>query len=1112
MIERIIDWSANHRALVILLFLLLSGAGAWGVMTTPVDAIPDLSEHQVIVFTEWMGRSPQIVEDQVTYPIATALQGLANVKAVRANSMFGMSFIFVIFEDGTDLTQARTRVQERLQVAQAKLPTGVTATLGPDGTGVGHVFWYTVQGEGYDLATLRSIQDWFIRYRLAAVDGVAEVASIGGFIRQYQVDVDQEKMRSFGITFDAIVAAVQRSNNEVGGKLIEVSGAEFFVRGQGYLHGRDDLARTTVATLPGGIPVRLDQVATVQLGADLRRGSLENDGKGEAVGGIIVMRQGENASEVIERVKEKIAEIAPGLPKGVAIVPSYDRTPLINEAIGTLERALIEEALIVTLVVLVFIFHVRSAVRILIEIPVSVLLAFLLMRAFGITSNIMSLGGIALAIGVVVDSSIVLVENAYRNIAEAQRANPNLPRAEYARLAIVSAKQVGRAIFFSEAIMVLSFLPVFLLEGQEGKLFHPLAWTKTFVIAASAVVAITLVPVLMTLFMRGRFRLETENPVMRFFHWLYAPILRWCLRWRKTTIALNLLALLVAIPMVMDTGSEFMPTLDEGSILFMPVLLPNASMPEVNRAMAAQDRIIAAYPEVAHVLGKAGRAETATDNAPLSMIETIVLLKPRDQWRPGITKQKIIEELDQQLQIPGVRNGWTQPIINRINMLATGVRTELGLKIYGTSLDTLERLAIRAEEILKTIPGAADVAADRVQGGSFLDITLRDHQIARYGLRRADVQMLIETAIGGENIGQILDGRARYPVRVRYERSTRNTPEAIASILVPVGVPGAMPSLPAAATSAEAAPGGMAGGQSGGMSGMGANAGAGTDPGGVSSTGAFASASGFAPQANYIPLGDLADIRLADGPAMISSENGQLRSVVFLNVRGRDMGSFVAEAKERIATELKLGIGYSLEWSGQYENKQRAESRLMVVMPVVFLVIFLMLYMTIKDWKEAGVVMLSVPFALVGGVYLLYALGYNFSVAVWVGFIALYGVAVQTGVVMVVYLHHALDAKLAAGKAITAADLHAATMEGAVQRLRPKLMTVATSMLGLVPIMFAAGAGSDVMKPLVTPMIGGLLTSAVHVLIMTPVLFIIMKERALRKGTLHKSQMAEWMG
>lgn len=1109
MIERIIDWSARNRTLVILLFLLLSGAGVWGVVTTPVDAIPDLSEHQVIVFTEWMGRSPQIVEDQVTYPIATALQGLADVKAVRANSMFGMSFIFVIFEDGTDLTQARARVQERLQVAQAKLPAGVTATLGPDGTGVGHVFWYTVEGEGYDLATLRSIQDWFIRYRLAAVDGVAEVASIGGFVRQYQVDVDPEKMRSFGITFDAVVAAVQRSNNEVGGKLIEVSGAEFFVRGQGYLNGRDDLARLPIATLSAGIPLRLDQVASVQLGADLRRGSLEKDGKGEAVGGIIVMRQGENASKVIERVKAKIAELAPGLPKGVHIVESYDRTPLIKEAVGTLERALIEEALIVTLVVLVFIFHVRSAVRILIEIPVSVLLAFLLMRAFDITSNIMSLGGIALAIGVVVDSSIVLVENAYRNIAEAQRANPNLPTSEYVRLAILSAKQVGRAIFFSEAIMVLSFLPVFLLEGQEGKLFHPLAWTKTFVIAASAVVAITLVPVLMTLFMRGRFRLESENPIMRFFHRLYEPILGWCLRWRKTTIVLNLLALAIAVPMVMDTGSEFMPTLDEGSILFMPVLLPNASMPEVNRTMAAQDRIIAAYPEVDHVLGKAGRAETATDNAPLSMIETIVLLKPRDQWRPGITKQKIIEDLDQQLQIPGVRNGWTQPIINRINMLATGVRTELGLKIYGTSLDTLEQLAIRAEEILKKIPGAADVAADRVQGGSFLDITLRDDQLARYGLRRADVQMLIETAIGGENIGQILDGRARYPVRVRYARNSRSTPESIAEILVPVGM--GSPASPSTTMSAEPALQMGNGSQTSGMGGMG-GMGSGTSPSSINSTSPFSSATAFTPSISYIRLGDLAQIRLADGPAMISSENGQLRSVVFLNVRGRDMGGFVAEAKERLASELKLSTGYNVEWSGQYENKQRAESRLMIVMPVVFLVIFLMLYMTMKDWKEAGVVMLSVPFALVGGIYLLYGLGYNLSVAVWVGFIALYGVAVQTGVVMVVYLHHALDAKLAAGKPVTAADIYAATMEGAVQRLRPKLMTVATSMLGLVPIMFADAAGSDVMKPLVTPMIGGLLTSAIHVLIMTPVLFIMMKERALRKGNLNKSQMAEWMG
>lgn len=1145
MIERLIHWSAHNRFLVGILFLLLGGAGAWAVVSTPVDAIPDLSENQVIVFTEWMGRSPQIVEDQVTYPLTTALQGLPDVKAVRATTMFGMSFIFVIFEEGVDLYFARQQVSERLSTIGASLPSGVTPTLGPDGTGVGHIYWYTVEGEDYDLGTLRSIQDWFIRYKLAAVDGVAEVASIGGFVRQYQVDVDPERLRAFGLAFADVTAAIVRTNNEVGGKLVESSDAEFFVRGEGYIRDRSDVENTLVATQPGGIPVTIGMVADVQLGGDIRRGSLEKDGKGEAVGGIVVMRQNENASEVIDRVKAKIEEIEPGLPEGVKIVPSYDRSPLIEAAIGTLTRALVEEALIVTLIVLLFIFHVRSAVRILIEIPISVLLAFLLMKAFGITSNIMSLGGIALAIGVVVDSSIVLVENAYRNIAEAQERKKReaagsagddpslLSKKEYFDLAVLSAKQVGRAIFFSEAIMVLSFLPVFLLEGQEGKLFHPLAWTKTFVIASSAIVAITLVPVLMTLLMKGRFRSERENPIMRFFHRLYEPVLAWCLRWRKTTIALNLLALIATIPLLLSAGTEFMPPLDEGSLLFMPVMLPNTSISEVNRIMRVQDRIIAAYPEVDHVLGKAGRAETATDNAPVSMIETIVLLKPRSEWRPGITKQKIIADLDARLQIPGVRNGWTQPIINRINMLATGVRTDLGVKFFGDNLDTLEKYAIHAEQILKTVPGAADVAADRVQGGVFLNIDLDEEAAARYGVALQDVQMLIETAIGGENIGQVFDGRARYPIRVRYQRELRNDIESMKEILVPISQ-GA--SMIQGARAKGQGPGMIQGerrkAQAGKM-GSGMDQGARMGDGMTEETRGISEETTTTPFAfslspsalNYVRLGDIARIELAPGPAMIPSENGELKSTVFVNVRGRDMGSFVEEAKRTLEEKLELPRGYTMSWSGQYESQQRAERRLMIVVPIVFLIIFLMLFLTLRDWKEAGIVMLSVPFALMGGVWLISGLGYNLSVAVWVGFIALYGVAVQTGVVMVVYLHHALDKRLASNETrgrgegetrrdegtISEQDIHDATMEGAVGRLRPKLMTVATSMLGLVPIMFSAGVGSDVMKPLVAPMIGGLLTSAVHVLIMTPVLFIMMKERARRKGTLKRSGMAEWM-
>ena len=1127
MIERIIEWSAQNRLIVLLAYVALTAAGIWAAVTTPVDAIPDLSENQVIVFTEWMGRSPLTVEQQVTYPLSSALQGLPGVRAVRANSMFGMSFVFVIFDDDVDQYFARTQVRERLAVAQAEMPPGVVATIGPDGTGVGHVFWYTVEGGDYDLGTLRTLQDWYIRQKLSAVEGVAEVASVGGYVKQYQIDVRPEALRSFGITFDEIIAAVQRANNEVGGKLIETSGSEAFVRGQGYITDRADVERIVVRTGAAGVPVRIAQVATVQIGGEIRRGSLEKNGRGEAVGGIIVMRQGENAGAVIDRVKAKIAEISPGLPKGVAIVPSYDRAPLIDAAIETLTTALVEEAIVVTLVVLIFILHLQSALRILIGFPVSVLLAFLLMRAFDITSNIMSLGGIAIAIGEVVDASIVIVENAYRNIAEAQAQGRTLSREEYYRLTVFSAKQVGRAIFFSAAIMVISFLPVFLLEGQEGKLFHPLAWTKTFVIAASAIVAITLTPIVMTLFMGGRFRSEEKHPVMRFFTRLYEPILRWCLRYRKTTIALNVLALIAAIPMVIATGSEFMPPLDEGSLLFMPVLLPDASIAEVNRIMQIQDKIIAEYPEVDHVLGKAGRAETATDNAPLSMIETVVLLKPRHEWRTGLTKQKIIADLDHMLQIPGVRNGWTQPIINRINMLSTGVRTDLGVKIYGPDLDSLEMFAVRAEQILKGVAGAVDVTAERVQGGRFVDITVDERAIERYGISQADVQMLIETALGGENIGEVIEGRARFPIRVRYEREMRDNVEAIRRILVPIRTGSGASTLSAATsvTMFDAAGGAMSGGSmaggsavagamSGGMSGMpespmGPDAAQGAlDAAPMTSA---ISALTAAPSSAYVLLSDVARVELTAGPSMIASEGGQLRSVVFLNVRGRDMGGFVGDARRALEHELRLPAGYSWELGGQYENKIRADRRLLVLVPIVFAIIFLLLYMTMKDVKEAAIIMLSVPFALIGGVYLQYILGYNFSVAVWVGYISLYGVAVQTGVVMVVYLHQALDRRLAEQTTITHRDIHDATMEGAVQRLRPKLMTVATTMIGLIPIMFSTATGSDVMKPLMTPMIGGLLTSAVHVLIMTPVLFIMMKERALRRGALERSQMAEWM-
>jgi Cu(I)/Ag(I) efflux system membrane protein CusA/SilA len=1110
MIEKIIDFSARNKFAVILIYLLVIGWGIWSVAHTPLDAIPDLSENQVIVFTEWMGRSPKLVEDQVTFPLVTTLQGLPEVTAIRAQSMFGMSFIYIIFNESTDLYWARSRVLEKLSTVQGALPEGAKMQLGPDGTGVGHVFWYTLEGKS-DLGTLRAVQDWYVKLNLQGVQGVAEVASIGGYIKQYQVDVDPNRMKSFGVTMAEIRNAVMRSNNDVGGRILEVSGAEMFVRGQGYIQTVQDIENAVVATGPNGVPIFIRNIGAVQLGGDIRRGSLEKNGTGQVVGGIVVMRYGENAQTVIERVKEKIRQISPGLPPGVKIIPAYDRSELISASVHTLTQALIEEAIIVSIVVFLFLLHFRSVLRIIIEIPVAVLMAFICMKIFGITSNIMSLGGIAIAIGVIVDASIVLVENAYRNVAHAQEEKGHLSKEDFIEISILSAKQVGRAIFFAVAIMVVSFLPVFMLEGQEGKMFRPLAFTKTFVLGGSAIIAITLVPVLMVMLTRGKFRRETENPITRLLNRLYAPVIHWVLKHRRITIVVNVIALLIAVPMMMNMGSEFMPPLDEGSLLFMPVTLPSASITEVNRILQVQDAVIKSVPEVALVLGKAGKAETSTDPAPVSMLETIILLKPRDQWRKGLTKDDIIAELDAKLQIPGVRNGWTQPIINRINMLSTGVRTDLGVKIFGPNLDTLEALAVQAERILRKVPGAADLYAERTQGGLFLDINIDRKAVARYGINVGDVQDVIETAIGGENIGTVIERRERFPIRVRYERAWRDNIDKLRNLLVPVNI-ATVSSAPPMQTflrgSAEPASGGE--GMGGSMGNASRPVRDSSPPRNAAAVRAVVSGRG------YVPMSQLADIRVVPGPPMISSENAQLRSIVFLNVRGRDMGGFVGEAREVLERELRLPAGYTVQWSGQWENQIRARNRLEIMMPVVLLIIFVMLYFTVKDFTEAFVVMLSVPFALIGGVYLTYLLGYNFSVAVWVGFIALYGVAVQTGVVMVVYLHEALDRRLRAHREgrrgpITAQDIYDAAAEGSVLRLRPKIMTVGTSLIALIPIMWSTGVGADVMKPLAAPMIGGLITSAIHVLVVTPVLFTYMKLRALKRGTLEVSRMSAWM-
>ncbi len=1043
MIEKIIEYSSRNRIVMLMVFGLIIGWGGWSVYNTPVDAIPDLSDNQVIVFTDYPGRSPQVVEDQVTYPLAVNLQGLPQVRAVRASSAFGFSMIYVIFDDKADIYWARTRVLERLNYAASLLPQGVVPTLGPDGTGVGHVFWYTIEGKGYDLEKLRTLQDWFVRYQLNTVQGVAEVASIGGFVREYQIDLDPNKLFAYNIKVGKVMDAVKASNKDVGGKLIEQADAEYLIRGSGYVKSKADLENIVVGADMRGIPVYLKNLGTVQIGGAIRRGMLDINGNGEAVGGIVVMRYGENAKEVIDRVKLKIIDLEKGLPLGMKIKVSYDRSDLIMRAIETLKKNLLEESIVVSLVILIFLLHFRSALVIVLTLPIAVLIAFITMKLMGVTSNIMSLGGIAIAIGVLVDAGVIMVENCYRHLSEIPPEEHDEKRLE---IVIHSAKQVGRAIFFSLAIIVLSFVPVFMLEGQEGKLFHPLAFTKTFSMMGSAMIAITLVPVLMYYFMRGKMRPESANPVSTFFIKLYSPVIRWVLRWKKTTIVLNLVALAIAVPLFINLGSEFMPPLDEGSLLYMPVTLPNVSITEAKRIIQIQDKIIKSEPEVEHVLGKVGRAETSTDPAPVSMFESIIILKPKEQWRAGIKKADIVAELDSKLQQIGVRNGWTQPIINRINMLSTGVRTDLGVKIFGNDLNVLKGLALQAEAILKPINGAADVVAERVTGGNYLDINIDREAAARYGVSVGDIQDVIETALGGEMLSTTVEGRNRFPVRIRYLRDYRDNIPAIGRILV----------------------GGMEGAQ--------------------------------------VPLSLVTTMKISTGAPEINSEGGLLRSLVYLNVRGRDMGSFVTEAKQILEQKLKLPAGYYVAWSGQWENQIRAKERLQVLIPLGMVIIFILLYFTFKSVLEASMVMLSVPFALVGGVYLVAALNYNLSVAVWVGFIALYGIAVETGVVMVIYLHEALDKKLLNGPC-TKQDIYDAAFEGAVLRLRPKLMTVAVALLGLIPIMWSTGTGADVMKPIAAPMIGGMISSAIHVLIMTPVIFVLMKTRDLKKGRLHHSGM-----
>jgi Cu(I)/Ag(I) efflux system membrane protein CusA/SilA len=1052
MVRKIIELSVRHRFIVLLLYAAIAVGGTWTMLNTPLDAIPDVSDNQVIVYVDWPGRAPQLVEDQVTYPLASNLQGLPNLKAVRAQSMFGFSLVYVIFDDDVDIYWARTRVLERLNYVSGLLPAGATPRLGPEGTGVGHVFWYTLQSKTHDLGQLRAIQDWYLKLGLQSVDGVAEVASVGGFVKQYQVNIDPIKMAARGVSLETVIDAVRRSNNDVGGRLIQVGQSEYIVRGIGYIRQVSEL-ENIVVDAPNGTPIYLSSLGSVQLGAELRRGLLEENGQGEAVGGIVVARYGENAKAVIDRVKARLVDLQRGLPPGVTVRTAYDRSALIQRAVNTLYEALTEEALIVSVVVIVFLFHFGSAVTVLVGLPLSAMISAILMYCFGITSNIMSLGGVALAIGEIVDASIVMVENAYRHLAEGENGarvsspavggdNTGAPfGTSRVEVIVRSAQQVGPAIFGSLLVMIASFLPVFLLTGREGKLFTPLAYTKTFAMVGASVLAITLIPVLMTFFLRGRMRLEHENPVSRFFTKIYEPFLRWSLKSGKTMLALNVLALLIAIPMMLSLGKEFMPPLDEGSLLYMPVTLPSINITEARRIVQVQDRIIAAHPAVRYVLGKVGRAETATDPAPISMFETIIELKPKSEWPPGMTKESIIQDLNTKLQIAGVTNAWTQPIINRIDMLNTGIRTTLGVKIFGPDLTRLEGLALQAESILRTVPGAVDLYTERITGGKYLDIAVDRDAIARYGIPVGVVLDVIETAIGGTNVTTTVEGRARYPVQVRYLADYRDDIASLQNMLI---------TIPRGAESLQ------------------------------------------------LPLGQLARISTSAGPAMINSENGQLRSLVQLNVRGRDMGTFVDDARRALDERLTIPAGYSLQFAGQYEDQIHARKRLQVLVPLVLLIIFAILYFTFRSAVEASLVMLSVPFALIGGVYLMWIYDFNWSVAVWVGFIALYGVAVQTGVVMVLYLHEALDRRKAAGP-LTESAIFDATVEGALLRVRPKIMTVATTVIGLLPLLWATGTGSDVMKPIAVPLIGGMVTSTVHVLLVTPIIFLMMKRRELRQ-------------
>ena len=1034
MIDRLIEVSLRNRFLVVTLWIGIAAWGLWAMLHAPIDAIPDLSDNQVIVFTDWSGRSPQEVEDQITYPLTVNLQGLPGVKVVRSSSAFGFSMIFVIFEDDVDLYFARTRVLERLNLVSKQMPAGVVPTLGPDATGVGHVFWYTVEGDGLGLRDLRTLQDWYVRYQLNSVPGVAEVASVGGEVQQYQVDIDPDRLRSYAIPLSTVVRAVMASNSNVGGNVVSANGSWSIVRGLGLIENLDDIRNIVVAS-HNGTPVYVKDVATVKVGNAFRTAALVKD-TGEAVGGVVVARTGENTKQVIDRVKQKIIELQPGLPPGVRIVPFYDRSELIEATVDTLRHALIEEIILVTLAHIVFLMHFRSILVVTLPLPLAVLCSFLLMHYTHITSNVMSLAGIAIAIGVLVDAGIVVTENAFRHLEGVNTRD----RGRVLETILRATKLVGRPTFFSMAIIVLAFVPVFALTGQEGKLFHPLAFAKTFAMASATAISLTLIPILCTLLLRGGFHSEDRNPVMRFLQWLYRPALAWALDHRMITLSAALVLFGGAVVLASGIGSEFMPPLNEGDIMFMPIADPSISLAQNTEYAKRQDAVLERFPEVAYVAAKVARAETSTDPAGLNMTETIVHLKPLDQWPRDMTLAKLKSQMDRAVSLPGVANIWTQPIVNRIDMLTTGIRSEIGVKVFGSDLTVLEGKAREIADAVRTVRGASDIYPEQVTGGLYLDIRPNREAAARYGIDIGEVQSVIETAIGENNITTTIEGRKRFPVRVRYAPQFRRDPRELGNVLVS-GANGAQ-----------------------------------------------------------IPLGQLADIRQVSGPSTINSENGLLEVSVLLNARGRDPGSVIADAEKAIQRTVKLPPGYYYNWSGQFESEVRAKDRLRIVMPVVIGVIYILLFLTYRSFLEAAHVLLAVPFALTGGLYLLWLLGYNFSVAVWVGFIALFGTAVQTTVVMVIYLEEAVARKRKERGVLTVTDLREAVMEGALLRLRPKVMTVSTVVAGLLPIFWSNRVGSEVIRPLATPVLGGMVSSLAHVLIVTPVVFLWLRERELRRG------------